>query len=230
MLEDIMARDEWAIIILDACRYDYFKKLINNYIPGGALQARRSPGSCTLEFLNNEFRGRYDCIVISSNGFLQDRPIKHPDGWYFNGLEHFRKVVNLFSHNWSDELMTVPPWEVNKVALENIEDRMLIWYIQPHFPAIGKVKLIMNANQIKKAWKAGRLSLSTIRLAYEYNLRLVLSYVAKLIKRLPHKLIVITSDHAELLGEGGKFNHPCCSNSPILRTVPFYIIKSKNLA
>jgi len=228
MLEDVMSRERWAIIVLDACRFDYFSRLVGGYIPGGVLKKRLSPGSCTLEFLNNEFKGFYNCTVISSNGFLQDRLIEHPDGWRFNGPEHFKKVVNLFVHGWSEELKTVPPWEVNKAALENLDDRMLIWYMQPHFPAIGKLKLIMNANQITQAWRQGKLSLSVIRLAYEHNLRLVLSYVAKLIDRLDHDLIVITSDHGELLGEGGKFNHPCGSNLPILRTVPFYVINSRN--
>ena len=44
--------------------------------------------------------------------------------------------------------------------------------------------------------------------AYKENLKIVLSYVVKLCSRLPHKKIAITSDHGELLGEEGIYEHP----------------------
>jgi len=47
--------------------------------------------------------------------------------------------------------------------------------------------------------------------AYKENLRIVLDYVAKLCRKLFGK-IVITSDHGELLGEEGAYEHP---NGPI---------------
>jgi len=47
--------------------------------------------------------------------------------------------------------------------------------------------------------------------AYKENLRIVLDYVAKLCRKLSGN-IVITSDHGELLGEEGAYEHP---NGPI---------------
>ena len=48
--------------------------------------------------------------------------------------------------------------------------------------------------------------------AYKENLRIVLDYVVKLCRKFPRKKIVITSDHGELPGEEGTYEHP---NGPI---------------
>ena len=44
--------------------------------------------------------------------------------------------------------------------------------------------------------------------AYKENLKTVLDYAAKLCSSFPCKKIVITSDHGELLGEEGIYEHP----------------------
>ena len=62
--------------------------------------------------------------------------------------------------------------------------------------------------------------------AYRDNLRVALGEVAKLTERLPGKMVV-TSDHGELLGEGGKYEHASLSNDPILLEVPWLEVESK---
>lgn len=39
------------------------------------------------------------------------------------------------------------------------------------------------------------------------------------------KRVVVTSDHSELLGEGGEWFHPMWVKHPILNTVPYYEVK-----
>ena len=62
--------------------------------------------------------------------------------------------------------------------------------------------------------------------AYRENLKMVLDYAAKLCARLPHKKIVITSDHGELLGEEGAYEHP---NGPIDKIFNNLSLKRKKI-
>jgi len=62
--------------------------------------------------------------------------------------------------------------------------------------------------------------------AYTYSLREVLKEVNKLIKNQMEKKIIITSDHGELLGEGGKYGHGGLINDLIMQ-VPWLEVKSK---
>ncbi len=73
-----------------------------------------------------------------------------------------------------------------------------------------------------------RFGISGLKLAYEDNVMLVLDIASRLIEHLMDSglKIVVTSDHGEFLGEGGRFSHPCGSNHEILRTVPVFTVKS----
>lgn len=50
------------LIILDACRYDYFSALWRNYF-NGELEKRVSPGSDTLEWCLKSFKGYYPDVI-----------------------------------------------------------------------------------------------------------------------------------------------------------------------
>lgn len=65
-----------------------------------------------------------------------------------------------------------------------------------------------------------RFGIEALKKYYEDNLRIVLSYVAKLIKNL-HGKIIITADHGELLGEYGFYEHACGKGYPELVEVPW---------
>jgi len=56
--------EEWDyLIILDACRYDYFSAFWKNYFDG-ELEKRVSLGSCMLEWCLKSFKGYYPVIYI----------------------------------------------------------------------------------------------------------------------------------------------------------------------
>ena len=67
--------EDWDnLIILDACRYDFFEKL-NHF--QGVLEPRTSRGSKTWEFMRGNFRDRnlLDTVYVTDNpwfGYLQD--------------------------------------------------------------------------------------------------------------------------------------------------------------
>lgn len=69
----------------------------------------------------------------------------------------------------------------------------------------------------------------TLRSSYKENLKAVLSETARLLNFLSGK-VVVTSDHGEFLGENKNFSHPCSSNHPILREIPWLeILKEKKM-
>jgi len=219
-----------AIIILDACRYDYFEKVYRKYVNGILLKAW-SRGSCTPEWLINTFIGFYDVVYVSANAFLAYN-IKHAYLKDYQPAEHFTKIVEVHKTDWDNKLQTVKPESVVKRALENLYPRMIIHFIQPHAPYISpKLQILGSEEHIMRLLAEGKITIQTVRLAYQYNLEYALANAAKLIANLPHELIIITSDHGEYLGEKRWGNypyaviHPPNSNHKVLREVPFLIVR-----
>ena len=65
--------ESWdVLILLDACRYDYFEKIRQEHLPAGDLSCRTSIGSSTVEWRNNSFPGVYKDVVYVSNAPLVD--------------------------------------------------------------------------------------------------------------------------------------------------------------
>ena len=212
--------EKWDyLIILDACRYDVFEMV--NDIPG-RLEKRVSLGSSTLEWAKKNFTDYYeDVIYVSANPY-----ISHVEFDGFRGSDHFFKVINVWDFGWSKELNTVPPWEVYKAAIKArikyLDKRLIIHFMQPHAPWIGKIKLsgreirLSYNNAVQWVRKGGiwekvmdelNISLRFVRRAYVENLKCVLKYVKKLVNQLDGT-IVITADHGECLGEHFLIEHP----------------------
>jgi len=237
------------LIILDACRYDFFEKHIWKYMDGKLLRVL-SPGGYTVKWFERTWYGTYkDVIYISSTPFIRKRPEFH---------KKFLKIVNAWDKGWDEKLHTVPPWNVNRLTLHYLKllkikhklglcstrPKIVIHYVQPHSPYIagpidfskiydfylGKLKRKMivpeHAVLIHLMETLGDIKKVNyvLRKAYEENLKLVLSYVSKLTLSLPGK-VVITSDHGELLGEYGLYFHPIDALIPELRYVPLFIVK-----
>ena len=184
--------EEWDnLIILDACRYDTFKKEIVNWDIKGRLESRISKGSNTPEFLMRNFgNGRFDDIVyITANPFV----IKLLRG-------RFHRII--WDFGYDEKLGTVLPGEVYRKTLETIEKyedkRFIIHFIQPHQPYL-KLKHI-NRGSVHELLRRGELDKETVREAYEENLRMAMLYVERLCRELEGK-IVITSDHSQMIDD-----------------------------
>ena len=231
------------LIVLTSCRYDFFKML--NKIPG-RLEKRISKGSCTIEWIIKNFTGYYDDVVyVSANPY-----ISHVAFRGFRGSDHFYKVINVWDHGWDKELNTVPPHAVTQAALQAKErypdKRLIVHYIQPHAPWIGKIRISGKELGISydspidwynRNMKIGLglwgiweividkgIGLNLIKKAYVENLKLVLSEVEKLVKELDGRIIV-TSDHGECLGEHFLVEHPEGIYVKELVEVPWLIIE-----
>jgi hypothetical protein len=131
--------EKWDyLIVLDACRYDYFLKLYGDYLQG-KLEKVCSPGSCTPEWCRKSFPEYYpDIIYVSANPFINSKISTTWGEEEFDAKKHFFKVIDVWMYGWNDELGTVPPEKVNEsvIGLKNdyATKRFVIHYLQPHDP------------------------------------------------------------------------------------------------
>ena len=235
---DIFNEDWDNLILLDACRYDLFKKA--NQIEG-RLEKRESRGSDTVEFLRGNFRERilHDTVYITASPMLyrhrQDINVE------------FHKIVDIWNNGgWSEEEMTVLPQPVTEAAIEAAErypnKRLFVHYLQPHYPFVGSDNRPFRGGDAfvdrgRGSWT--RIAMGEIETtradvwnAYRDNLEYVLKSVSVLVNTLGGKTVV-TSDHGNLLDERGfpilirEWGHPRGLHVPDLVSVPWFVIEDK---
>lgn len=201
---DVIAEDWDNLVILDACRYDMFSE--RNTIPG-VLSSRTSRGSSTNEFLKANFHQRdlTDTVYVTANPVLYRR----------NDITvNFHDVWNIWMEDgWDEEHGTVLPERTTnygkKALQKHPNKRLIIHYIQPHYPFIG-TDTDFDKNHLPNPdrphfWfqlMTGSLDLQpeVVWEAYNKNLDLVLPHANELIEFLNGKSVV-TSDHGNMLGE-----------------------------
>lgn len=230
--------DDWdTLVILDGCRYDTFRDVHD--FPG-RLERRRSKGSESWEYLRHNFAGRsvHDTVYVTSNPHAE----KLPPGT-------FHAIINLLDDCWDAELETVPPGPVTERAIEAHREypqkRLIIHYMQPHFPFIGPTGRQMEQKGISmhreetehdsaQAWvnlRYGRVERELVQRAYTENLELVFPHVRRLLEAIDGRT-VITSDHGNLMGERTwpipfrQYGHPGGLRVPALREVPWHVVET----
>ena len=137
--KDLIWNTNWKyLIILDACRYDYFQKVYKKYL-NGELKKVISPASETREWLKEIFRGKIhaDIIYISANPYINSKGITI-GGFNPKRYLKFYRVLDVWDWGWNEILGTVHPEEVNKATLEALRKypgkRFIIHSVQPHRP------------------------------------------------------------------------------------------------
>ena len=211
-------RKRWNyLIVLDACRFDFFKEEW-----GTGVRPVRSPASDTPSWLRRTFPGSYPYTIYSSNPFINSRNIGH---WKYQARDHFLEVIDLWDSEWSEEYGTVLPENVYRRS-RKANPGSIIWFLQPHAPYLS-LKTPQSPRDFIE-WrppkeKAPLPDLEKLRELYRHNLRMGLRWVRQLIGDLDPP-ILITSDHGELLGEYDKVGHPQDMDVPELRKVPLVVI------
>lgn len=192
----VMEQDWDNLIILDACRYDLFKRV--NPIEG-QLHRFHSRGSHTGEFVQQNFQGEslLDTVYVSSN----PNPAEEANA-------EFASVEEVWRSEWDESLHTVPPESMvkrTKDAEEKFPNKRLIsHFLQPHYPWIGpNGREFMSEydytpqNQDNHIWmqlRNGELDTERVWDVYEENLRITFPHVQELVNSLNGKTVV-TSDH-----------------------------------
>lgn len=144
------------LIILDACRFDFFKNVYKEYLDG-KIEKRISNGSNTAEWLVKTFTNKYNYTYISANPYINSNgvPLNKLDLRYknysWNAIEHFHKIIDVWKFGWNEELGTVHPREVNKAYLSNKENiKTIIHYMQPHLPYLSYDEVYQKRSMLKQ--------------------------------------------------------------------------------
>lgn len=251
---DILHKDDWdALIILDACRYDTFKKLYKDYIPDDLiykpLVKANSEASQTIYWLYKHWPNFYDILYISGNPYINSTDTVVSK---YKGNQHFRKVVDSWDWGYSKKTSRIEPNRIAKDALKwektlQEKSQMIVHFMQPHSPYLFKDKKFkwyeMLRNRVPvnllpkrlKTWIGknykredvySRLDCENdvILEAYERNLRSVFPYVTDLAMCWKGKKVIVTSDHGEYLGEDGRFGHWGEIND-FITSVPYMVLR-----
>lgn len=226
---DLLQADWDNLLLLDACRYDTFAE--RHDLPGD-LQRRTTVQSSTIEFLHRSFDGAdlSDTVYVTANPQLYRKRERLDLA--------IHEVINVWQDaGWDDEFRTVRPETVVEAAREAAREyphkRLLVHFIQPHYPFIGptgREHLDLDSLDFWNRVLNGEVSLDDDLLwaAYEENLEVVLPHVEALLEDLEGKTVV-SADHGEMIGERAapipmtEYGHPSEVHTDPLVTVPWLV-------
>lgn len=246
-IERLVASDAFVLVVLDACRFDAFEQLIADRLEG-RLTRVWAAGRWTADYAKRTWTRDDDLTYLSSIPVFSDFYFDLR-GQAYRPSDHIETVVPLWEDRWDPALGTVPAEAVTDAALGYLgrtdTPRLAVHYAQPHVPYVGETRLAPTDDEfytdsdvrekgvrhllaqdidrptqrIYRRIQAGQISPSALREAYVDNLAYVLEEVTRLIRHLDCP-VVITSDHGEHLGEGGRFLHE--EDSASIRQVPWF--------
>lgn len=233
-IHDFIQQEEFAIVVLDSCRYDYFQEEVEDFL-SGELQPAYTSATATMNYIQTIWdKKQYDLTYITGLSAPTDHAFERKDKKY-RPSRHFSDFVHVWKACEKKELGAVPPEEITKAALRQSDDKMVVHYVQPHAPYIGEHRL---RTEDDTTWdeslhdiyeKIGRhdmnkkeISDREIKKAYRSNLRRALASIRELVAQLDRP-IVVTADHGEMLGEGNRYIHGGNPTTQICK-LPWYVV------
>jgi len=230
--------DDWdTLIILDACRYDLWEEVSEDYgfLDSAEHRSVHSAASSSREWMQANFTDEYadamgETAYVTANPFTQD----HADE------SDFALLDEVWKYGWDNDLGVVHPDFVTDravdVARSGVGDRLLIHYMQPHFPSLQHPELGSKIDPeendfINDVWGRlgqGELNHDTVWGAYRDNLHDVLESVEMLLTNHDASKVIITADHGNGFGEGGIYGHPSDRAHRVLREVPYCVTEAED--
>jgi hypothetical protein len=236
---DLLRATDWnVLVILDACRADSFRR-----VEWRGVRTIRSMGPCTRVWIRHfgrlvrESDYGEDVLWCTANPLIDSARVEY-------GVTGVR-LMSVWRRRWErlgrSGIPSVHPDAVNDEVLRYVREhgqprRMIVHYLQPHSPYVGRTELgvarwgrslkdplsdlLRGLKDAAAAVADGELTWDLVRRAYEDNVRLVWDATRRLAEGLKGSIIV-TSDHGEVLGEGGRWGHTCAWQDEVLRLVPW---------
>lgn len=207
------AKENWkTLVILDSCRYDYFKEV--NFIKGKLFKVDTRCSN------THEWYAKYWCNKFHSNTVL------------VHGIHFVEKFGNFFARAyrmWNYENMLKIDEQISfaeKVLKEIGDKRVLIHFLQPHIPfnnpkgkkLLRKLKTSgkgLPEDHDKITIYGNKYGWNEIKEAYKEEIK----YVLKKITDSKIEPDVISADHGIRIGEDKTFRHGAHTN--IVHTVPW---------
>jgi hypothetical protein len=222
---------EWdLLIILDACRVDLLNEVADEYDYLDSLGSIVSVGEDSTQWLKRTFTESHSSLIDETD-YVTGNP--HTDA-VFGSRPEPANVDEVWKYAFDSEKGMMPARPITDQAIatarESTNDRMIVHYMQPHFPAVSDMELgdPMNLNtddhwySVWDQLKAGEVDQTRVWEAYRENLRYVLDEVDLLLLNVDADRAVITADHANAFGELGFWGH---RRHPVmaLRRVPWCV-------
>jgi hypothetical protein len=226
--DPVFARDWDLLVVLDACRPDALAEVADGYAflpaePGSI----RSVAGCSKVWMERtftpEWRGELqETAYVTANPYSDE----------YVDPEAFALVDEVWRDRWDDDLGTVRARAVTDRAIAaartHEHDRLLVHYMQPHFPSVPDPLDsgidIDNFGEWDSVWdrlRAGDASVERVWRSYRANLEYVLDDVALLLENCDADTAVLTADHGNAFGEWGFYGHPPRTPIPAIRRVPW---------
>ncbi|OKY77396.1 MAG: Arylsulfatase A family enzyme [Candidatus Methanohalarchaeum thermophilum] len=162
-IQPIHSVDWDYLIVLDACRFDFFQEVYEDYLDGELIKVR-SRGSKTGEWLVNTFPGCYkDIKYISGNPSINS--LGHKIKNRYDPNEHFEEIVDVWDFGWDKNLETVPPRQMNLAYFSNKKEnyKFILHYIQPHLPFLHLGPIGGTFKTGKKRVKSGNVDKNVLK-------------------------------------------------------------------
>ena len=138
---NVLGHDWDHLIVLDACRCDIFERVYRRFFSSVTMfKCIVSSASSTMEFLRKNFDSNIgerlkDTVFVNSNPMVD-----HVLGIRLKKL--FYKYIPVWRNHWDNKIGTVRPEDTYRVALKtylrNPDKRMIVWFLQPHYPFIDR--------------------------------------------------------------------------------------------
>ncbi|QSG14973.1 hypothetical protein [Halapricum desulfuricans] len=222
---------EWdVLVILDACRHDMYERRVQK------CQSIWSVAGSSAEWMRKTFN-EASPEVLKNTAYVTSNPFSERSD-ALEGIE-LGLLDEVWRDGWDEELGTVPARPVTDhgiaAARRNEFDRVIVHYMQPHYPFIGDLDEgetpigMMDQETFGEVgdelglWDRvllGELPTETVLDAYDANLDYVMDDVELLLENVDGK-VVVSADHGNALGEWGQWGHRPSIPHPGMRRVPW---------
>lgn len=233
----IYDRDWDVLVVLDACRPDLLSELVPDYEFLPPVRAVRSTGSTSEEWLRKTFTPEY-AAEMARTAHVTGNPFSAS---YLDASD-FAALDEVWRHAWDEELGTIPPEPLTETAIYRWRtgdyDRMVVHYMQPHFPSIPRPEYgsAIRLDNVGEKWESvwdqlrkGRVGREEVWEAYRANLEHVLDSVERLITSIDTDRLVISADHGNSFGSWGFYGHPAAPIDAI-RRVPWCELSTRDVS
>lgn len=239
---------DWdLLIVLDACRVDTLREVADEYEYIDSIDTIWSVGSQSDEWMAKTFTSEWREEIaktryLTGNGHTEyvfenrDYPPTNNtipfdfSAWKTVDESSFYEIENVWRTNHDEKYGVVLPSTLTDYAIvagrDGGHDRMIVHYMQPHLPYIGKALTEgRSPTEIERRGyellEEGTATRDEVYPLYRETLRAVLDEVAVLLENVDAEKAVITADHGEAFGEGFAYGHPEGFLHPTVKRVPW---------
>jgi hypothetical protein len=171
-------RDWKVLIVLDACRYDYFEKNYKRFFKG-KLKKMESVAVDTMEWLAKSFKGEYkDTVYISATPFINSITESRNEKYRFLASDKFFKVIDVWDTGWDEQIGVTRAEAVNseyrRIKNKYPDKKFILHYLQPHYPFVPLSLADPESRVGKKiAHRRGWAKRSVVKLLKFFNINIM---------------------------------------------------------